>query len=108
MVKSKEELLETAKVLIGENEDDTALSFLEDISDTFKDFETKTSDTTDWKTKFEENDKEWRKKYRDRFFNGGSDDGKKDENLEDIIGGKKEEPPKEETITYDDLFKEKE
>ena len=105
MIRTKEELLDGIKELIGENEDDKSLSLLEDVTDTFDDFKTKTSDSTDWKTKYEENDKEWRKKYRDRFFNGV---GSEDDKLDPIKDVEDEKPPREETITYNDLFKEKE
>lgn len=107
-IRTKEEILKSAKEILGENADDTALSFLEDIEDTFKDVETKAKDTTDWKTKYEENDAMWRNKYRDRFFNGGSDDAKDGDPLEGARTDDTDKPSKEETITYDDLFTEKE
>ena len=50
------------------------------------------ADGEDWKTKYEENDKEWRKKYQDRFFNGTPDDDKKD----DILGPSKLKEDEEE------------
>lgn len=109
-VRTKEELLKSAKDILGENADDTALSFLEDIEDTFKDAETKTKDTTDWKAKFEENDANWRKKYRDRFFGGEDEDDvvPEDGRTKEAKTDDDEKPSKEETITYDDLFTEKE
>lgn len=107
MIKTVDELMSSAKELLGESTNDNALSFLEDIADTFKDLDTKTKDTTDWKTKYDELDASWRKKYKDRFFSGGSD---ADTNLEDDIkkATEPEEKPKEETIGFDDLFTEKE
>lgn len=71
-VKTREEILEELKVRVGEQTDDDTISFLEDVTDTLSDLETKAKgDGTDWKTKYEENDAEWRKKYTDRFY--GSD-----------------------------------
>lgn len=67
-VKTMEEILESLKGMIGEEPTDEDIAMLEDITDTFKDFEEKTSDVTNWKNKYEENDKEWRKKYLDRFL----------------------------------------
>lgn len=68
-VKSKEEILESIKTRFGEQNDDSTIQFLEDITDTMTDLETKANgDGTDWKTKYEENDAEWRKKYTERFY----------------------------------------
>lgn len=85
---SKEDLLRRISERIGDDNSDEALSLLEDVSDTITDFEER--DSEDWKTKYEENDAKWRKKYRERFENG--------------------EPDIEETSievkSYDDLFSE--
>lgn len=68
-VKTKEEIIEEVKARIGEQTDDATIAFLEDITDTLTDLETKEKgDGTDWKTKYEENDAEWRKKYTERFY----------------------------------------
>lgn len=64
-----EEILEEVKARVGEQTDDETIAFLEDVTDTFTDLETKAKgDGTDWKTKYEENDTEWRKKYTERFY----------------------------------------
>ncbi len=69
-VKTREEILAEVKARIGEQTDDETIAFLEDVSDTLSDLETKAKgDGTDWKTKYEENDTEWRKKYTERFYN---------------------------------------
>lgn len=68
-VKTREEILEAVRARVGEQTDDETISFLEDISDTLIDLETKSNgDGEDWKTKYEENDAEWRKKYTERFY----------------------------------------
>ena len=68
-VKTREEILEELKVRIGEQTDNETIAFLEDVTDTLSDLETKAKgDGTDWKTKYEENDAEWRKKYTERFY----------------------------------------
>lgn len=68
-VKTREEILEELRVRVGEQTDDETIAFLEDVTDTFSDLETKAKgDGTDWKTKYEENDAEWRKKYTERFY----------------------------------------
>ena len=108
MVLKKDEIMEQIKGIIGENTDDASLKFLEDVSDTFNDLETKAKgDGEDWKQKYEDNDKEWRKKYQERFFNGTTEDdgaGKKD-----ILEPDNPEPEKEtedEPLHFEDLFTE--
>ena len=101
MVRTKEEILEAIKGRIGDDSSDETIAFLEDITDTLNDYDNKTKTETDWKAKYEENDKEWRKRYTDRFFNndeGGEDKGK------DII---EEDDEPEEPTTFEDLFKDK-
>ena len=74
MVKTKDEILEAIKAKIGEDTSDEAIALLEDVTDTLNDYDNKANTDTDWKAKYEENDKEWRKRYTDRFFNKGEDD----------------------------------
>lgn len=68
-VKTREEILEELRLRVGEQTDDETIAFLEDVTDTLSDLETKANGNgTDWKTKYEENDAEWRKKYTERFY----------------------------------------
>lgn len=97
-IKSREELLKSLNTLIGDNSTDENLAILEDVTDTLKDYESKTADQTDWKTKYEQNDAEWRKKYRERFTSG---EEIKEEQEEDV---EKDSKP----LTFDSLFKERE
>lgn len=60
-VLSHDDLLTAVKTLVGDRDDDETLNILGDITDTINDSE-------DWKGKFEENDKMWRTKYKERFF----------------------------------------
>ena len=87
-VKSIDEILNAVKERIGDDTSDSAISFVEDISDTLNSL----SEQENWKQKYEQNDSEWRKKYRDRFLSGESssyDDDSGDEN---------------EPLTYEKLF----
>lgn len=98
-VKTREELMNYIK---GKTKDDTAdetLAFIEDMNDTFNDYETKLHDTTDWKQKYEDNDKQWRQKYRDRFFNGANEPQSKEIDEEDSNKNDKKTPR-----TFADLF----
>lgn len=92
MVRTKDELLASIKDRFKDDTSDETISFIEDVSDTINDLETKASDETDWKSKYEENDKQWREKYRDRFFNS---EGGEPKQLD-------EEPPK--PMNFEDLF----
>lgn len=98
-VLTKEELLERIKTKIGEDTSDESLSLIEDVTDTFKDMENKSKDSTDWEKKYKENDEMWRKKYRDRFFSATP----KDEDEDIDVSSHLEEPK---PLTFDDLFKE--
>ena len=95
-IKSMSELIDSAKVIIGENTSDEALSFMDDLSDTFTDFDTRTKDNTNWEEKYKQNDADWRKRYMDRFNGKPVDEDEDDSyNLPD--------PPKK---TFLDLFEE--
>lgn len=89
-VRTLDELITAVNAIIGETPDDSGLSLLEDISDTFASY----SDTEDWKSKYEENDAEWRKRYKERF------EGKKVD-IEEIEDGETKEKTK-----FEDLFEE--
>ena len=105
---SKEEFMNRVKERVGEDTSDEAIKFLEDMSDTFDDLDSKTKDKEDWKAKYEKNDKEWREKYRERFFNGGSDDKEEDLEYDDKTDPKTKEQERAESVSFDDLFEEKE
>lgn len=89
-VKTVDEIMKKVREIIGEDDSDEAIEFIEDISDTFESF----SNAEDWKTKYEENDKKWREKYRDRFFTS-----KEELEVDDI-----EEPDEKEKKKFEDLF----
>ena len=103
-VLSHDDFMNAVKSLAGNNADDSTLTMIENFTDTFNDLETRASDTTDWKAKYEQNDNEWREKYKARFFEGGAGtttaEVMKDQK-EDIINDGKD-------ISFDDLFKERE
>lgn len=69
-VRTREEILESIRTIVGDNTDDNTLKVLEDVTDTFTDFENKTANQTDWEAKYKENDESWRKKYAERFYSG--------------------------------------
>lgn len=93
-VVSKDSILERVKAIAGETPDDSAISLMEDVSDTYADLEERVNDTEDWKTKYEENDKQWRSKYTERFSSGGGEPDPEPE--------PKDEPRK--VLTFEELF----
>ena len=97
-VKTREEILESFKTRLGENPDDESISFLEDVTDTLNDFEKRANgDGTDWKSKYEENDANWRKKYTERFFSNEPEPNPKPDTKPE---------PDDTPRTFSDLFKE--
>lgn len=100
MVKTKEELFEAIKNKFAEDDSEETISLIEDITDTVNDYNTRLSSETDWKTKYETNDAEWRKKYKERFFNsaGNNDD---DVHVDDV-------PEPNKKLRFEDLFTVKE
>lgn len=74
MIRSKTELMEQIRSRLGEDTGDDALSFLEDVSDTLDDLESKAADPEDWHQKYNDLDTEWRQRYRDRFYNNEADE----------------------------------
>lgn len=95
-VRSREEILNSIRERVGEQNDDETIAFIEDVTDTFTDLETRANgDGVNWKEKYEENDANWRKKYTDRFFSGEPSEPEPEP-----------EPEPEEKLTYESLFKE--
>lgn len=99
-VKTRDEIMEAIRKRIGEDTSDEAIALLEDVTDTFTDYETRVADKTDWKAKYDEMDANWRKKYMDRF-SGKTGDEIKEEQEEQI---KDDSEPR----TFDELFTERE
>lgn len=95
-IRSREEILTSVQAHFGDDTSDETLALVEDITDTITDLESKANnDNEKWKQKYEENDAAWRKKYRDRFFSGGS-----------VEDDDPPEPPKTKNYTFENLFKE--
>ena len=91
MIRTLEELLSD----VGEGTDDNTLALLENIRDTYNDLSSKASDPENWKQRYEDNDKEWREKYRNAFMNPPLPNDPPDS---------EHEPPK--SLRFEDLFKE--
>lgn len=95
-VRTRDEILTSIRSHFGDDTSDEALALVEDLTDTINDFENKANNKGEnWEQKYKDNDAAWRKKYRDRFFSGGSV-----EEEEEI------EEPKKKNYTFENLFKE--
>lgn len=94
MVKSKEDILSAIKEQFGEEPNDAVISILEDVSDTIDGV----NKGEDWKEKYEENDRNWRKKYTERFVASPVNDTQQETE-------QSETEPDEEPKTFEDLFK---
>lgn len=106
-VRTIDELVAAVNELIPETSD-TALTFLEDLTDSMNARPTepeRDENGVSWKERYEQNDKEWRERYRDRFMTGGNDGGNGSDiivNVDDALDNVVEAPQ-----TYEELFTEK-
>lgn len=101
-VRTKEEIMQMIRERVGENTDDETIKFVEDVSDTLDDYDSKTGTAAEWERRYNDNDAEWRKRYTERFFSpapAGDTDTSPDPDPEDPAD---HEVPK----TYEDLFTE--
>ena len=103
-VLNKEQFFARLQEHIGEDTSNEAMSFIEDMTDTFNDMETRSNGQSDeqWKNKYEELDKTWREKYKARFFNSETTPADVKDMQEDDVKYDAEEK------TYADLFEERE
>ncbi len=97
-VLSKEKFFELIKSRIGEDTSDESIRFLEDVTDTYNDLETRSGE--DWKRKYMDNDTMWRKKYTERFYSPEPDTSDVDVDKVTTDTSKPE--------TFEDLFEVKE
>ena len=92
---SKEDLIKRLSEKFVDDNSDEVIQLTEDLSDTLNDFDSRINDAEDWKSKFEENDNMWRKKYKDRFLEPShSNDNESHEQDDD----------ENTNVTFNDLF----
>ena len=109
------EFMEKVKKIIGDRTDDEAIAFIEDCKDTIAD------DKDDWKKKYddvvkekEDLDKDWRRRYSERFFSSDShNDNDNHENNKktnpanvkpDELDEEEKKMEQAEKVRFDDLF----
>ena len=90
----KADWLDKFSKFIGDDTSEEAIELIEDVSDSWDE-----GDGEDWKAKYDELDADWKKRYRDRFFDGGTNPPKDE--------GGAGEPDDEKIVlrTYDDFYK---
>lgn len=95
-IRNLDELTETFNSMFSEDDlnGDTQLGFLEDLTDTIN----AGAENMQWKQKYEDNDKQWREKYRRRFMTGG------DENPPLLEEPEDEDTKRATTVKIKDLF----
>lgn len=103
-VRTRDEILAAIRSRLGDDISDDALTIIEDIDDTFTDYETRIGE--DWRSRYDELDAQWRKRYRDRFFQKADNN----ETIPEDVKDDNEEDLKEESEVKDfgELFTEKE
>lgn len=95
-VVDKAELIRRLSERFMDDNSDEVIQLTEDLSDTLNDYDKRVNDKEDWKTKFEENDAEWRKKYKERFLNTSNSEEENDNQNSDEDDYK--------NVTFNDLF----
>lgn len=96
-VKPLAEILASVNTLIGNDTSDEALTLIEDITDTLNDANTSKGEYT--KEKYEELDRSWRERYKERFLSGDTKLDPKDDEDDDTDN-------RDKPLRYEDLFKE--
>lgn len=92
MILTRENFMARINERVGESTEDSDLSFLEDMTDTYNHLESLAN--SERISELEEENETLRKKYRERFEGG-----------DPMLAGKPEDP-EERTLTFEDLFKE--
>lgn len=86
---------------LGDDTSEDSIAFLEDMTDTYNDLETRANgDGTDWEKKYHENDEAWKKKYKSRFFHGGNNNYQPSQSKDDDDTGYDPD-----NLSINDLFK---
>lgn len=102
---NREEFMSAISAIVGERTDDEAISFVENMSDTYDAFGDSEKDKKieELKKRLEDTEQAWRNKYRNRFY-GGTDEEENPSNQS--LEEDKDDMIEAEEITIDDLFDE--
>lgn len=95
-VVNKDTIMERLRENFNDNDSDDVLGLLEDVTDTLNDYQSRLEENGNWKERYEQNDREWRQKYKDRFFNNEPEPDPEPEPDKD--------PEQTTPITFEELF----
>ena len=96
-VLSKEEFFKALSERVGTDTSESALEFIENMTDTYNHMENEINDNNgeNWQQRYEELDKAWSERYRRRFFTGTSAIPSEQTSSDEAVN---------ERITIDNLF----
>lgn len=97
-VVNKDTIMERLRENFNDNDSDDVLGLLEDVTDTLNDYQSRLEENGYWKERYEQNDREWRQKYKDRFFNNDPEPDKDPEPEPD------KDPEQATPTTFEELF----
>ena len=98
---SKSDYFDKLDAVFKGKTDEESIGMMEDFIDTYNDLETRADgDGENWKQKYEELDKEWKQKYKNRFFNTGGGNPSLGDNKSDDKDG----CYTPESVNFDNLF----
>ena len=101
MFLERDNFFEKIKEIVGDRTDETAIAFIEDATETYDTLTDRAEGggVEEWKRKYEQNDKMWSERYKERFFNGKLPKYKRTETTEIDDNGEYKQ-----NITIDELF----
>ena len=95
-VLNRDDFFSRVQTMAGTDTSDETLGFIEDMTDTYNDLESRANgDGVDWERRYHELDESWKAKYKQRFFSGG---GSSRLPSETVVEETKE-------VDFEDLFK---
>lgn len=103
-VVNKDTIMERLRENFNDNDSDDVLGLLEDVTDTLNDYQSRLEENGDWKERYEQNDREWRQKYKDRFFNNDPEPDPESEPDKDPEPEPDKDPEQATPTTFEELF----
>lgn len=97
----RDQVLDLLKNHFADDDSDQVLQLMDGVADIF---DKQKKDNNDWKQKYEDLDKSWRKKYKDRFFSKQEEDDQDKEDDYDFDEEKAIEKHRKENPSFEDIF----
>lgn len=110
--KTKEEILNAFAAIVGDDDRDEVLAFMEDLADSMiegdtEEIERLRADLETERARYDENERAWRRRYKERFYRGADDNEDGETVIEKKEKIEKKDEPTGEEVEYEDLFEEK-